>query len=69
MAKRNTKEFDWCSALSEDFQLKFGKRFSGTTTFSVVIGACVTKRDDEKPMTNEQRMFIDGFMACHEVKP
>lgn len=64
-ARKKTKEFDWCAALDKTFTERFGLKNKVKTTFNIMLGTCVTTRADGKPLTNEQRAYIDGYMDRH----
>lgn len=68
MAKAKTnEEFNWCCALDNRFTEHFGEKYRIVTTFNVMLGTCVSKRVDGKPLSELQRAYIDGFMARHEA--
>ncbi len=64
-AKKKPKKFDWCKTLNKTFTERFGLQYELTTTWNVVLGACVTKRADGKPLSKLQRVYLDGFMDRH----
>lgn len=69
MAKTKKQDYDWCCSLDNLFTEHFGEKYRIETHWNVVLGSCVSKRVDGKPLSELQRAFIDGFMARHDAYP
>lgn len=65
MAKRKKSDDSWSTKLDGALYKKFRIKFE--TYFNIIDMAMITRRKDEKPLTESMRDYISGFMDCMDL--